>query len=539
MKKNKNGKISRRVALLSMVPTALAILIVFFSMIFTTKEVIYNIYEKDMVSDCKIIRDGLDSLEDSDQFTEEVNKYIKHLKLDSSRNVVILDSSNRIMASGKSDIIGESIDSFIKNYKNVDTVVEGDDYIYVTMNITTQDVKILSYMKRSNLNNIVVSAVKGTLPFILVLQMLTFISIAYITKVSLKRINDLKEKINVMTTGDLNIDFEDNHNDEISEISYSLSILLKTIRATMCKISNTTELANKLSMNTKDNMLKLGKGVNEQGSLIDLTHKSLKEVSESIDEVICNVQNCVDVSSTLMNANLETKGNIVETSTAVDEGLKAFKDFEVTLDRLNEVTNVLSEKVDATSKSICNVNGIIENISSIASETNLLALNAAIESARAGEAGKGFAVVAEEIKKLSENTDVYVREVLNIAKGITADMEATEENLELTKKSISVSNELGTIFSNKFKDIRTQIEKLELTVDMLDSEVKKNETATEAMSAIAEEQMASISGVVETTEKINIEAVNVKNTSKQVGALVKELVLSVESLEEIINHYKL
>lgn len=539
MKKNKNGKISRRVALLSMVPTALAILIVFFSMIFTTKEVIYNIYEKDMVSDCKIIRDGLDSVEDSDQFTKEVNKYIKHLKLDSSRNVVILDSSNRIMASGRSDIIGESIDSFITNYKNVDTVVEGDDYIYVTMNITTQDVKILSYMKRSNLNNIVVSAVKGTLPFILVLQMLTFISIAYITKVSLKRINDLKEKINVMATGDLNIDFEDNHNDEISEISSSLSTLLKTIRATMCKISNTTELANKLSINTKDNMLKLGKGVNEQGSLIDLTHKSLKEVSESIDEVICNVQNCVDVSSTLMNVNLETKGNIIETSTAVDEGLKAFEDFEVTLNRLNEVTSVLSEKVDATSKSICNVNGIIENISSIASETNLLALNAAIESARAGEAGKGFAVVAEEIKKLSENTDVYVREVLNIAKGITADMEATEENLELTKKSISVSNELGTIFSNKFKDIRTQIEKLELTVDMLDSEVKKNETATEAMSAIAEEQMASISGVVETTEKINIEAVNVKNSSKQVGALVKELVLGVESLEEIINYYKL
>ena len=82
--------------------------------------------------------------------------------------------------------------------------------------------------------------------------------------------------------------------------------------------------------------------------------------------------------------------------------------------------------------------GTIEEINS---QTNLLALNASIEAARAGEAGKGFAVVAEEIRKLSEETQVSsgsIRSALQkleqtsdrMTKSITETLQLVATNLE-------------------------------------------------------------------------------------------------------------
>ena len=196
--------------------------------------------------------------------------------------------------------------------------------------------------------------------------------------------------------------------------------------------------------------------------------------------------------------------------------------------------------VEETNQSAERIEEASAMIQSISEQTNLLALNAAIEAARAGEHGKGFSVVADEVRKLAEQSKDATSKISGLLNENAVQMDKTFRAMEEQTTNVEESVEEIHRSGEKFTAISSLIEQLSGRIDHIaqiaqsvqqtnqravgsiadlssgssDADTKMQEEVTN-ISAVAEEQAASMSEIASATRTLSEIAQELQQATKQ------------------------
>lgn len=278
-------------------------------------------------------------------------------------------------------------------------------------------------------------------------------------------INDIKDVLAQMATGDFTASPKVDYLGDFTEIKTSFDHISRSLREVIGGISETANDVMNGSEQISEGSQVLAEGTTRQAA-------SVEELSATINEI---------TEKTEQNAK-----NAMEAGRISSESAKKIED------QNGEIQNMLSamEEIKAKSDQIQN---IIKAIDDIAFQTNILSLNAAIEAARAGEAGKGFAVVADEVRTLASRSAEAAKQTGEL---ITATIEAVDKGTgiaQATAETMKDVIELSNRTNEYIGGISTASELQAESILQVKQGIEQISTVVQQNSATAEQSAASCS----------------------------------------------
>jgi len=316
-------------------------------------------------------------------------------------------------------------------------------------------------------------------------------------------------------------------------ITHSIEMLV----ARTSEISKRTgDLTTKISVDSKDEVGKLGNAFNEmidglRGIIVNVL-ETANEVSEMVKQLSASSQDInatlEEVSSTVQEisaGSARTAQRVGETSRVVEEMTSQIvsitQDSQVAVEKMNQISEAVSDTMDVINelaKHSTEIQEFVKIISDIANQTNLLALNASIEAARAGEAGRGFTVVAEEVKKLAEDSADAAEQIGHLINDIIDKVDSAVTNMRTSTEKVMEGKTVITDVSTRIQDVMAKGAKdVEEKISEISSMAENSASATEETSAATEEIASSM---------------------EQMTSLIQILIRREDELKELVGKFK-
>lgn len=316
--------------------------------------------------------------------------------------------------------------------------------------------------------------------------------VTVITRGLNRSIRSMEAATKRLGAGELTVRFDASGKDEIAAISRELNGMAASLQEVMIAIRRESDETAKhadtlasLSEETLSSMEEVSASIVKIDDVMQHSSSALEETNASIEEIASGAQAAA-------RASAEGAEGASGASEAANASLIEVRSAASNIKTASEESENAIGKIRILARSVEEISGFVDTITSIADQTNLLALNAAIEAARAGEAGRGFAVVAEEVRKLAEESARAANQVNRLIEGL-------QKNSE---ESISATEKTGAILGETIRGVEATVQKLAdaaRSMSVVTQAVQNIAAVSEEQAASSEEMTSAVQSVTEAT----------------------------------------
>lgn len=366
---------------------------------------------------------------------------------------------------------------------------------------------------------------------------------------------DLQQRINLSLLDDFGIMIGSINSlmDKLSAMLQSIQQGTDTVNSSAQELSSISSVAGQAIHKVNAAFDNISSEVCTQNNAIRNASQNANALVDGVNTVIQNVGEQAEALKQNSDSIMRMTENISNVAILAQEADKVSKALLQTSEQGKEALLASVEVISVIEQSSKEVQSVIKQIQSIASQTNLLSMNASIEAAHAGASGAGFSVVANEVRKLAGESAESAKNIQTQMKGMSAKVREGVNTINNAGEAFKVVADQVDKTAHLIGTISSETENQRQGAELTMSNIRELLNSIESLKALTSQQgeyagslMSAMDSVLDSSAKTasvitesNSATHDLSNVLSSVENSVNGNLSAVESMKDSVNIFKI